>query len=65
MLLMFKEQVSSPKWKVDKSLIAKLRLIKTKKSKGLKTDPCSTQQSIGGWSELIPLIERNYDWLLR
>ena len=41
MLLMFKKQVSSTKWKADEFLIAKLRLlIKIKKSKGPKTDPC-------------------------
>ena len=53
-------QVSSKKRKVDGFLIAKLRsLIKIKKNKGPKTDPCGSPHSIFWWSELNPLIEAN------
>ena len=45
--ILFTGEVSCAKWKVDEFLIAKLRsLIKIKKSKGPKTDPCGTPHSI-------------------
>ena len=52
-LLMFKKQVSSEKWRFDKLLIANIRsLMKIKKSRGPETNPCGTPHSIGWLSEL-------------